>query len=252
VSEKKRVIIGGDIDKTLKGEFDFDIKELLEQGWILTQTTKGVLCQSLLIILSVAIVMVYGLIAYVGAENVQNNTVELNSATRLFMEIISTTLTAPLLAGVIMMGINHSVGAVSKAEHLFQYVPQCLPIVLVSLMTGLLTQFGLVLYILPGFYIAIAMSFATPLVVEKKMTPLMAIYTSVRAVNKKALKFSLLYLIFLALLFVGLMTLGVAFIWIAPLYYNIKGILYRDMFGVTVTLTTDKKGDSSHESVFIA
>jgi hypothetical protein len=252
VSEKKRVIIGGDIDKTLKGEFDFDIKELFEQGWGLTQTTKGVIFQSLLIILAVAFVLVYALIAYIGPENIQNNTLELEPATQFFMEIISTALIAPLMAGVVMMGVNHSVGAISRPANLFQYVPQCLPIVLVSLMTGVLTQLGFGLLILPGLYLTVAMSFSLPLVVERKMTPLVAIYTSIKAVNRRALKFSLLYLAFLVLLFIGIMTFGIALFWIAPLYYNIKGILYRDMFGVTVTLTTDLNGDSQHESVFIA
>lgn len=252
MSERKRVIIGGDMDKTLRGEFDFDIKALFEQGWMLTQTTKGVLFQSLLIIFAVALTLAYGLIAYIGAENIQNNTLQLEPVTQLMMEIVSTTLIAPLMAGVVMMGVNHSVGITSKPANLFQHVPQCLPIVLVSLMTGILTQIGLSLLILPGLYLTIAMSFALPLVVEKRMTPLAAIYTSVRTVNKRALKFSLLYLAFSGLLLIGIMTFGVALVWIAPLYYNIKGILYRDMFGVAVTLTTDLNGESQHESVFIA
>lgn len=252
MSEKKRVIIGGDIDKTLKGEFDFDIKEVFEQAWSLTQTTKGVIVQSLLVILSVIFVLVYGIIAYVGPENIENNTVQLEPMTRLLMEVVSTILIAPLMAGVVMMGVNHSVGAKSKPANLFQYVSQCLPIVLASLMTGILLQLGLALLILPGLYLAVAMSFSTPLVVEKKMTPLAAIVTSVKAVNHRVLKFSLLYLIFFGLLLVGFMTLGVALIWIAPLYYNVKGILYRDMFGVTVTLTSGLNGGSQHESVFIA
>ena len=252
MSEKKQVIVGGDIKKALSGESDFDIKDILQQGWTLTQTTKGVLCQALLVIFAVALIIVYGLIAYVGVDNVQNNVLELDPFTRLLTDILSTVLIAPLMAGVVMMGVNHSVGAKSVPSQLFQYVPQCLPIVLVSLMTGVLTRLGLSLFILPGLYLAIAMSFALPLVLEKKMAPINAIYTSIRVVNSKALKFCLLYLIFLGLLFVGLMTFGVALVWIAPLYYNSKGVLYREMFGVTVTLTTGQKGDSSHESVFIA
>ncbi|TDF42342.1 hypothetical protein EYS14_05835 [Alteromonadaceae bacterium M269] len=252
MSETKQVIIGGDIEKTLNGEFDFDLKQLFEQGWDITQTTKGVIVQSLLVIMAVVLVLVYSLISYIGIENIQSGGIELEPNTQFFVDIISTVVLAPLMTGVIMMGVNHSVGAPSKLGNLFQFVPQSLPIVLTSLLTGLVVQLGLVLFILPGLYLMIATSFALPLVVEKKMTPLRAIYASIKAVNHNAPKLILLYVGFVGLFFVGFITFGIALIWVAPLYYNIKGILYRDMFGITVTLTTDFKGNSKHESVFIA
>ena len=41
----------------------------------------------------------------------------------------------------------------------------------------------------------------------------------------------------LALFFLALIPMGIGLIWVAPLYFNLKGILYRDLCGVAVEVT---------------
>ena len=43
---------------------------------------------------------------------------------------------------------------------------------------------------------------------------------------------TILFAIFFVLFLLGMVTFGLAFIWIVPLYYNVTGILYNDLFGV--------------------
>lgn len=65
------------------------------------------------------------------------------------------------------------------------------------------------------------------------MLPAKAIFTSIKVVNHQWLNFVKLYAVFFLLLLLVLITFGIAMIWVAPFYYNVKGILYRDIFGLS-------------------
>jgi len=101
---------------------------------------------------------------------------------------------------------------------------------------------------LPGIFLAVALSLVIPLVVEKKFSPVKAISLSVKALRFNWFKIFSLYLILISALIISLLPLillaqselsvigGVIFFfslsYLAPLYYNVKGILYREIFGL--------------------
>lgn len=247
MSENKFIVVGGSIDKTLNGDTKLDLKKLLAEAWNLTATTKWVLVQSVLMVFSIALILVLiGLKAF--AIDDLNN---IPANTSLFLDMFLTAILAPMLTGIMVMGINHSVGGCSRPGHLFQFISKALLLGTTALMISVLIQLGLML-ILPGIYIAAASSFALPLVVEKKLSPGQAIMLSIKAFNKFWLQLIIVYAAFLMAFVASLFTFGIALIWIAPLYYNMKGVLYRELFGVNVTKQVTTLPTANDESVFHA
>jgi hypothetical protein len=61
---------------------------------------------------------------------------------------------------------------------------------------------------------------------------------------------SIFYLVYYGCLFLGALSLGFAYIWIIPFFINMKGILYRELFGVKVRSV--KNQPNPDETVFHA
>jgi membrane-anchored glycerophosphoryl diester phosphodiesterase (GDPDase) len=104
------------------------------------------------------------------------------------------------------------------------------------------------LFYLPGIYLAVALSLTLPLVVEKKLSPIKAIVLSLQVTRFQWFKLLAIYtFLFLALFLsilplviiantqfsvIGVMFFLIALTFLAPLFYNVKGILYREIFGM--------------------
>jgi len=100
------------------------------------------------------------------------------------------------------------------------------------------------------------LSLALPLVVEKKMSPIKAISISIQATRFQWFKIFAIYLILsLAVLISALPVvmageselsfIAIAFFlfclaYIVPLFYNVKGILYREIFGLQMEIAADQ------------
>ncbi|GAA0345834.1 hypothetical protein GCM10009092_07910 [Bowmanella denitrificans] len=248
MEENKSLILGGSLAKAMAGDFTLDLKGLLKEAWDITHVTKWVMVQAILLVFSLALlaVMVLAQIAQLKGLDLMAPNVQ------LMTEILLTLLTAPLITGLMMMGVNHAVGGRSRPSHLFHFLSKALLLSLSALMVSLIVEIGLLLMIVPGLYLMIACSFVLPLVVEKGMTPLRAIYVSIRVVSFKWQQFILLYLLFALLFVLVVLTFGIAMIWVAPFYYNTKGVLYREIFGVAVRLTGQSGDSQNGESIFHA
>lgn len=247
MQDKNKLELGGSMNKALSGDFNIDLQALLKEAWSITQVTKWSLLQSILMVLSLVFLVVMGSFNLIQSQGADI----LNPQVQFYVELLITLLTAPLITGLLMMGINHSVGGVSRPTQLFHFVPRTLILALATLMVSMLVNLGLMLLVIPGLYLMVACSFTLPLVAEKGLTPWRAIYTSVRVVSHKWPQFVILYLLFALLFMLVIATLGIALIWVGPLYYNVKGVLYRDIFGIAVRFKPDK-GDNNAESVLYA
>ncbi|MBE1301696.1 MAG: hypothetical protein GJ680_17550 [Alteromonadaceae bacterium] len=213
------------LQKALDGHYDFDVKRVIEEGWALTKTSKGAILQG------VAIVLIIFLCVTLVAHNYATNKgLNIESPDiQLAMNIALLILVAPFAAALLMMGINTSVGKHNTGKNVFEFVSRTLILTATSVITAAIVQIGLILFILPCLYLVIATGFAIPLVLEKGYYPTRAVMMSIRIVNHQWLKFVQLYLFFFLIMFTVIFTFGLSLIWIAPFYYNVKGILYRDI-----------------------
>jgi uncharacterized membrane protein len=149
-----------------------------------------------------------------------------------FFNMLLTVFMSPLMAGISMLAVKTERKQPINVTSLFMYVPFILWLATAELIISLLTQVGMTLFILPAIYIFISTIFTKFLIADKQLRPFIAIKLSIQMCNRYLLQLTVLFVIFFVLFLLGMITFGLAFIWIVPLYYNVIGILYNDLFGV--------------------
>ena len=137
---------------------------------------------------------------------------------------------------------------------------------LTALFSYTITDLGLKLFVIPGVFFAVTLSLAIPLVIEKQMSPFSALALSIKALARKQwFNVFSIYLFLITLLFLSMLPLLIpeipspisavfflfATFWLAPLFINTKGILYREIFGVLMP-SSDQEGTPSSGNIFEA
>lgn len=238
------------LEKALAGDYQIDIKAALKEGWEMTSASRGTMLQGLAIVIVISIMV----LLLIEAFTMQNELDKEAFNVQLFTNLILTALVAPFAAALVMMGVDSSVGKRIRVADVFRFVSKTLVLTVTAILTSAVVQIGLLLFILPGFYMIIATGFAVPLVLDRQLLPARAILTSIRVVNHQWLEFVKLYGLFFLMLLLVIVTFGIALIWVAPFYYNVKGILYREIFGVSTESPADNENSApkGHDDVFNA
>ena len=209
--------------------YQLDIKSLFERGNMATKKNLPVIIRCMFIILFIILVSfvlffnIYNIESVPQLESMQTET--------YFFNMIVTVVLAPLWAGIAMLAVKTERQQEIRVGVVFNYVPLLLALATAELCISLLTQVGMTLFVIPAIYIFIATSFTKLLIADKQISPFKAIQYSIQMANRYLLQLVVLFAIFFALALLGVLTFGLAFIWIAPLYYNVTGILYNDLFG---------------------
>lgn len=261
--EKDKVIkIGGDIEESLKGNYKIQPKAVLQEAWQKTGTSRLPINLGLcfIFILGMTISMVAS--HYLGGiEKVLADPNSLN-----LVNLLVNIAIWPFLAGVEMMGVFHAVGIKTEPKLTFAFLKRGSWVVLCALFSSVLVSLGLQLLIIPGIFLAIALSLTIPLVVEKQLSPIKAIVLSIKVLRFQWFNIFAIYFALVAVLIAAVLPLimlldsqmaimGVVFMifvlsYLAPCYYNAKGILYREIFGLKM-----QKADSDNlvsDDVFTA
>jgi hypothetical protein len=244
VDEKKVVQIGGSIEKSLQGQYTIDVSSVLKEAWQLTLRTRIAINLGLLFILIFAVVVSLAISNSMGGiEEVIKN-----PQSTTLLNIVVVLIISPFLVGVEMMGIFHAVGIKTNSKLIFSFLKRGSWVAVCALLTSVLVSLGMTLFILPGIYLSVAFSLALPLVVEKNLSPIKAIILSLQVTRFQWFKlfaiytslFIALFLSFIPLIIlaqtqfsvIGVIIFLVALTFLAPLLYNVKGILYREIFGM--------------------
>ncbi|OUS26363.1 hypothetical protein A9Q98_10985 [Thalassotalea sp. 42_200_T64] len=269
MKEKRFVQIGSNVEKAVQGDYSLDVPAILKEGWALTQKNKQSILSGLSFILLIGVIITLVASEYMGGiEQVMQD-----NQKQMLLNFLITVLLWPFIAGIEMMGISHAVGIKTRTGFVFAFLKRsafiamaALIITLIStLIIGSIVSFLGLLKIDPslinfvtvivGLILTIFLSASIPLIVEKNMTPILSIILSVKAIRFQWLKLLQIYSVFILLailtLLPGLIGIPpilsffiflVALFFLAPFYYNVKGILYREIFGVQMQVI-DNNGD---------
>ncbi|MCY7293877.1 hypothetical protein [Alteromonas sp. a30] len=248
--EDNRYTIGGSLESALKGEFTFSAESVLKEGWEITKNGKSVLLLGVLLIFWIT--AGFSLFLYQFTEFGKNPEGETAFLNQFLMEASLTVLLAPFFAALEMTGISNSIRAISRPSFIFHFVPKTLILSVASLLVGFVVQIGFAFLILPGIYLLMASSFTIPLILDKGFTPVRALVTSISVVNRRLLEFMKVFGFFALLGVICAMTFGIALIWTLPFYYNVKGVLYRDIFGVQVKVLPNNNEKLKSDNIFHA
>lgn len=240
--------LGGSVEASLQGKVKLDLRALAKEAWALTQSGKGGLLQGAMIIVLLGLLLVSGMQQLFGIEDWATAPPK----TRLIMQICLTILTAPFVAAMLMIGISHSVGEKPSFSLVLKKVINSALVILLALLVSVLVDLGFALFLLPGIYLGLATGFSMMLYIEKQLPPSQAILQSLKVFNRYWSQLSVFYVAICILFVLGMFTFGFAYIWIIPFYFNFKGVLYRELFGIKVVLVAADGQHNQRDSIFHA
>ncbi len=235
------------IDRNLAGDYKFELKRILEQAWAATQHSKWTYFQMFVFMLALIFITMMVFYKVMGVNTPEDLTVDVQVTAQLIVQIV----TAPFLAGLMMVGVRLMSQQPIYLSALFAYLPLSVTICFTALLLAILNGIAMRYFFPLAIYVAIATSFATMLIADKKMSPLASISLSVRMVNRYFLSFLLFFTIFFGLLLLVVFSFGLAIIFVGPLFFNAKGLLYKELFGYDTIDDTQRLADSE-ESTFDA
>ena len=245
--EKDPIIhVGGSIDSAVKGQYTINVKDILTQAWQQTISSRSSINSGLAMSLVIGMVITVIVSQFLGGIEV----VLKDQQSSLLLNVIITLVVSPFIAGVEMMGVFHAAGLKSESKFIFYFLKRGSWVALCALLSSMIVTMGISLFVLPGIFLVVATSLSIPLVIEKKMSPMKAILLSVQATRFQWFKIFTLYGILLFVFILSLIPLAafakselfiipiVLFVFVlsylAPMYYNVKGILYFQIFGMHV------------------
>ena len=238
------VSIGGSVERAVKGEYSIDVKAILTEAWQKTLLSRMSINIALLLVMAFGMIVSFIASSFFGGIELVIDDPQLLQ----LINVIVTIAVWPFMAGIEMMGVFHAVNKPTKSKMVLSFLHRGSWVALCALLTSLLISIGFQLLIIPGVLLAVLLSLTIPLVVEKNLSPVQAIVLSIKALRFKMMPLLAIYLVlFIALIALAFpialliessfAPLAIMFFlfgltYLAPWYYNIKGILYREIFGV--------------------
>ncbi|WP_046224306.1 hypothetical protein [Vibrio sp. ECSMB14106] len=244
--------LGGSIDRALSGDYELKATAVFQEAW--KQTISHFLSFSpaivalmfvQLAIFYIALKLQLGdpaviLDAVIDPEAFTPQIVESIFIANFSYEVVS----APIYAGISLMAMSHAAGLQTKTRHIGKGLQFTVPVILVTLFSLMLQ--GIAGMILPflSIYFSLAFSHAILLICDKKVPPMQSLLLSLRAVNKKILTIASIYLMVMLMFIIAAMMYGIGLIFVLPFFFHVKGILYREMFGIKLKLiASDRSKD---------
>lgn len=252
MEEKDPVIkVGGSLEQAKKGEYNLNVSAILNEAWQSTLKSRTAIMLGFIICLAIGLTITLIFSSQMG----DIETVMQDPQSMTLLNILVTLIVAPFFAGVEMMGVFHSVGLKTKPQLVFAFMKRGSWLAVCALLTSTLTTIGFALLYVPGIFLAVALSLTLPLVIDKRLSPMKAIIVSVQALRFQWFKvFSIYLAVFLACILAlvpfaaslntGFEVIGIAVLifassYIVPFFYNVKGILYREIFGLQLQTSSD-------------
>lgn len=236
--------LGGSIERALSGDYELKAGEVFKEAW--QHTIKHFLSFSPAIVILIALQLA---IFYIALKlQLGNPGIILDAVTNpdafdpsIFNAIMIANfsyevISAPIYAGISLMAMSHAAGLTTKPRHIGKGLQYTVPVILATLMSLLLQGIAGTIFPLLSLYLSLAFTNSILLICEKQIPPMQSLLLSLRAVNKKILVLVGIYLVVIAMFFVGMMFYGLGLIFVLPFFFHVKGIIYRNMFGIKLKI----------------
>ncbi|ENY71034.1 hypothetical protein G114_15226 [Aeromonas diversa CDC 2478-85] len=243
-----RIRIGGDLERSLNQGYRLDIKGILQEGWTQTRANGFGLLLAIAGVVAIWLLLTQTMVA-------PHLTEEDDPGLTLLLSLLITVLISPMTSALDMLGVQQSLGVRARAGQVFDFFRHFVRLGSLSLLSTLCTSlFGplfaavglpVMLALVPSTLIGMGLLFSVPLMLERGVSPPQAILLSLRLFLRGLPTLLLLHGVMLLLFFLALIPMGLGLLWVAPLYYNVKGILYRDLCGIGVEVT-EKPASPDH------
>ncbi|MGA1370660.1 MAG: hypothetical protein ACO3Z6_03585 [Pseudomonadales bacterium] len=218
-------LLPGSIPRTLAGEADLRVGAVVREAWHLLPGIKTPL-------LAGGGLVYGGVFFLLGVLGASSSSAEsgVNPVFELFAQLVAGALLYPFLAGVFLFGLRRSLGREVRFDDLFSQYSRVVPLLLVGLLQSLAVTLGLLMLLLPGLYLAQALSLAVALKAERDLPTFECLALSLRLVNKAFWRVVLLSMISGSLILLGILSV-IGWIWTLPWAAMIFAITYRQLAG---------------------
>lgn len=212
---------GGSVERALAGDYDFDIMEMIQTAWEGIDGYKmpaaiiGSVYFVIYLLVLLPIFFIFG-----------------DSTTGQIVQQLVSLIFTPMNAAFFMIGLRMANREEINTSMLFAHYDKFLPLVGLQIVITIAVMIGLMLLVLPGLYLAYAVLFAIPLMVEKDMGIVEAFETSRKAVTHHWFKFFGLWLVMGVIMVVSILPLGIGLFWTTPMLMLLIGLLYHRVFGI--------------------
>lgn len=224
--------VGGSVERALRGEVGFSIGDVIGEAWHLVSGSKGVILGLGALALAVNVVLQLVLSSLIVGSGAGDEP-PLAMAEGMLMGVLAGAMISPINAAVLVYAIKRAADDPGASFNtLSQSIAALAPVMGTFVLTTVLTYIGVLLLLIPGIYLAIAYTFALPLVVEKRMGVWEAMETSRRAVTHCWFRMAGLILCMGFIVTIGgVLTLGIGLVWLLPMLVLGIGVVYRNLFG---------------------
>lgn len=236
--------LGGSIEQALSGQYELKPGEVIQEAWKYTMKNFFSFSPAIVALIAIqAVIFIVALKMQLGDPTVLLTLVQnpQEADPQIFQSIFYANfsyelISAPLYAGISLMAMSHSAGLRTKSRHMAKGLQYTIPVILATAFSILLQ--GIAGQLLPflSLYLTIAFSHSILLICEKRIPPMQSLLLSFRAVNKKIFPIFGIYLVVGLMFFIATMLYGIGLIFVVPFFFHVKGILYRNMFGIQLKI----------------
>lgn len=163
--------------------------------------------------------------------------------------LLATIISAPVSASLDVMGLKMALGQRVDGRELRQCVARSGRIIALALLFTLLVDLGLQL-LLPGIFLLVCASLSNLVLIYFSANPFNALLWTIRAGFFRFGALALVLLIGALAMALGVMSFGLLLIWLAPFAMILRGILFRELFGVAADKqqqpTVERAAGDSH------
>lgn len=237
------------LHQIIQGQYELKLGAIVQQAWSLAIRTIHPILPAAALVLLISVVVSAMLLPVfnVAGGNLADFTAGAEGFAALAEDpgfqrysLVIQILMAPLLGGVVLMGIMRAQGESVKVLHVFsalQRAPALLGLSALMMAVQLIVTMilGPVLWLasLINIGISIFTLAALPLVLTHKISVLNAIYYSLLIVKQRLGVFAVLFLIAMIALMFGLLTSMIGFIIVIPFISLLYGVTYTHIFGLS-------------------
>jgi uncharacterized membrane protein len=198
-------------------DYTFSIIGVLQEAYKRTDGVKWTFISSLLLFLVIQIVLAFILLLVM-------------PQLAGFIDILLTILTLPIIVGITILGISRARGEELSLQQIFNYFGRYPYLILGYFIVTLFTTLGILAFIIPGIYFAIAYLYTLPLIADKEMSVWSAMELSRKSITKQWFRFFGLGLVSFIIIIISAIPFGIGLIWSIPTVYIAYGLLYHRLF----------------------
>ena len=256
-SVERNFNLGGSIETALSGNYELSPLAVFSEAWKHTVRHFFSFTPSIVILLIVQVTIFYIALdlqigdplvllnALLNSELITVDVINAIMVANFSYEVIS----APIYAGVCLMGMSHAAGLKTKPKHILKGLQFTIPLILATLVGLFLQGIAGHLFFVLSLYLSVAFSNSALLICEKRVAPMASLVLSLRAVNKKLLPLGAIYFSLMILFIGATLFYGLLLVIFLPFFFHVKGIIYRNMFGITLRIVaTDTDQQDSDQN----